>query len=95
MLGDTIFDDTHLSVRDEGFNADTGKQSLSIHEKHVGVGFYYINVVFESNNATRLSHDGGNPNRLMTPIVQTPKRGDAVKEITVKRVPGYLGSDLV
>jgi hypothetical protein len=39
----------------------------------------------EANN-TRIDYDGGNPNRVKKPIVQTQKRDDSVKEIKVVRV---------
>src|SRR6202042_1080580 len=68
---ETVFSDEHIIVRNVAFDPIDGSLQLSIDENHKNVGFYYINVTFNSGNATRIDYDGGNPRRDKHPIVHT------------------------
>jgi len=80
------FADQHIVVRQISFDPTSGRLALAFDENHEKVGFYYITVIFDSGNSTRIDYDGGNPCRDTRPIVRTPKRDDTVKEIKVIRV---------
>jgi hypothetical protein len=81
-----IYFDEHITVRNLGFESSSGKLRLAIDEKHAGVGFYYITVMFESGNFQRIPYDGASPNRDKEPIAETFKPDDTVTEINIVRV---------
>jgi hypothetical protein len=86
MAASLVFDDEHMTVGIAESDASNGVLKLAIAEKHEGVGFYWINVEFESGNSTRIAYNGANSGRDKHLIVRTPKRNDTVKEIKVDRV---------
>jgi hypothetical protein len=81
-----LFQDDHLDVTLQDFNAHTGVATVIVRGKHPKVGFYYIWVRFLSGDETRVDFDGNNPNQDWALTIRTTHRDDIVKEIEVKRV---------
>jgi hypothetical protein len=83
-----VYQDRHVTITLLAFSgsAKPPEAWLAVEEHDANVGFYYINVRFDSGDATRIDYDGGNPNRLREPSASSSHLPDSLKEISALRI---------
>ena len=86
MEAKKVFEDEHITLNLVESNPISGESQFTIDEREENVGFYYITVVFESGDQSRLEYDGGNPRRDKYPVIKSNHLKDAIADISAIRV---------
>jgi hypothetical protein len=81
-----VFEDKHITLKLAGFDPTSCEAQFIIDEREDNVGFYYITVVFESGDQTRLDYDGGNSKRDKSPVIKSSHLKDSIANISAIRV---------
>lgn len=80
------WNDDHITVEFLGFDPQDRRARFRVDEKHDKVGFYYIEIHFNSSDSTRFDYDGSSPKRPRQLHARTSHADDSVKGIKVVRV---------